>query len=148
MESYENNTLDEIKDMCRGQGIRCAGKRETLIRKLNEARERNAAAAAIEEMRFKVYVRLLMGRVITIYCDKTITIEQFVALAAQEIGCAPEKLILFLYCNDPPQLGDLMFGGPETVLSGPMTGKKLTAGTLEENGVFNGSSIHAHMRLR
>lgn len=144
MDNFESYTLDEIKAMCREQGIRCAGKRETLIRKLLEARERNAAAAAVEAARFKVYVRLLMGRVITIYCDPTITIEQFTALAAQEIGCAPEKLTLFLYCNDTPRIGDMTFNG----VFGTMTGKKLTAGTLEENLVFNGSSIHAHMSLR
>jgi hypothetical protein len=137
MSGYHNLTLAELKTRCREAGLRYGGNAKTLIARLVE----HDAAVEAENARFRVYIHTLMGKVITIYCDPATTIGDLKHNILEETGVSEDKQTLFLHCHEAPVPGDLMF-------SGGMTGKKMTDGTLIENGVYNGGSIHLHISLR
>src|SRR5262245_58048757 len=133
MADYSALTLEELKDRCRHVGIRAVGKAPTLIRKLIEHDKQKEAAAVIENARFKVYSRTLMGKIFTIYCEQMTTIGELKSRIYEESGVLTHQQTLFLYCDDPPKLGDLIFHDGRT-------GKKISGddgATLAERGTFN-----------
>lgn len=134
MDYYANYTLEEIKDACRMAGIRCAGKRETLIRKLNEHEEQ----ARIQNARFKVNIRTIMGFHYTVYCAPDTPFDEFKGLAAEKTGWPVEKLSLWLIRHDT------CYDTGETTA----TLHKITGGTLAENNVHNDAYMQAHLSLR